>query len=611
MFLQKNALAFVTFTSISHTTFFSTHSLSHKSVLPLSHTSSICNQSLHSHSLTTRVHPHAQASDATPSPRLIETPTPASLPAKSVAVVWLRNDLRVRDHAAFALANTADRVVPIYVFDKALYGIKNASPWRFQRVGPFRAAFLVEAIKDMRNSLRIRGSDIAIRMGDPVAEVLDIVRTLLDADFGPVTVLAGKELAWEEVQAERRLEKGLKTLSEHVDKQVNVHWLWDSTLHHLNDLPFNPADVNVPHSFAAYQKLMEATEDLCVREEISLPERFNPFPLELALSSNTTPSLANELKVKGLCEPHDYPFPDPRGVLDFEGGQTHGEERLQQFFWFSPRPLETYHETKNRPGERNCTSKFSPWLSLGCLSPRMVYWECKKFQDKFSATESTNALISELMRRDYCRWLAASMSTRLFALNGAASRSVDNPPVWKKPSSASLKRMHRDRLKLWVEGNTGAPIVDASMRELAATGYTSNLGRQCAASFLIHELQFPDWRAGAEYFESVLIDYDAASNWANWARLAGLGVDSHGVEKLNVVSQGQEHDPKGWFIIGWCPELLEIPPPMIHEPHTLSVLELEDFEVVLGDTYPEPIVPLEPSTYEVEDDEVDEDFEDY
>ncbi len=134
--------------------------------------------------------------------------------------------------------------------------------------------------------------------------------------------------------------------------------------------------------------------------------------------------------------------------------------------------------------------------------------------------------------------------------------------------------------------------MDASMRELKYTGYMGNRGRQNVASFLINDLEFPDWRAGAEYFESMLIDHDVASNWCNWAYIAGVGSDPRGGRRFNVVKQSFAHDPEGWFIRGWCHELLRVPAPQIHEPHLMSEKECEEYEVTKGESYPLPIVPL-------------------
>lgn len=523
-------------------------------------------------------------------PAVIASPAPASLPSDTVALVWLRNDLRVRDHAALALGNTASVLVPLYVFDMSQYGPDHLSPHGFQRTGPFRAVFQKEALRALRQALRIHGADLVVRLGDPVEEMLSVARQLLEEGFAPLRVVAHKEVTWEETKMEERIEKELKKLGGEMDADIDVHYVWGSTLHHLDDLPFNAGGPGVPETFTAYRNLIESESGPTVREEIKMPGRFKPFPLHIGIKSDELPSLRDELEVDGLCDPNDYPYPDPKACTDFEGGLTTAEERLEEYMWKAD-ALRVYKETRNESGTKDGSSKLSPWLALGCISPRTIYWNCKSYEEKREKNESTYWMVLELMTRDYFRWVAASVGTKLFALNGYSGRGEEEPSIWTLPPDL-IEPHHKERLQNWIKGQTGAPFVDASMRELANTGFMSNRGRQNVASFLIHDLEYPDWRAGAEYFERILIDYDVASNWANWAYLAGVGSDPRGGRKFNVIKQGMQYDPRGRFITRWCPELWNIPAPMIHEPHTLSAPELEDMEVKLGETYPLPIVPL-------------------
>ncbi|KAI0558542.1 DNA photolyase [Gracilaria domingensis] len=521
-------------------------------------------------------------------PKVLKRELPKSLSPDSVAVLWLRNDLRVRDNEALVLANTANIFVPVYVFDLSKFGIKNASPWGFQRNGPFRTVFLIESVKDMQQSLRVKGNDLLIRQGSPVEEVLDVVKSLVKAGLGPVNVVAHKESTWEETRDENAIEEGLKKQSEETGVEIKMHWVWGSTMHHVDDVPFNPGGPALPKTFTAYRKLVEGRQ-VPVRKEIPTPERLKLFPLHLRLRKDPFPTLRQDLQVEGLCDPLDYAFPHPLGAMDFVGGESKGLKRMKVYFWNGF--LEEYKKTRNESGRRNSSSKFSSWLSLGCLSPRTLYWEVKEFENKKEANDSTYWMIFELMTRDYFRWVSASVGTKLFALNGYTGRSSSDKSIFAVDIT-TMKPFHRERLRKWIEGKTGAPFIDASMRELALTGFMSNRGRQNVASFLIHDLEFPDWRAGAEYFESILIDHDVASNWGNWAYLAGVGSDPRGGRKFNVIKQSIEYDPNGWFIQRWCPELVDLPAPMIHEPHKLPPEALKDIGIIKGETYPNPIVPL-------------------
>jgi deoxyribodipyrimidine photo-lyase len=141
---------------------------------------------------------------------------------------------------------------------------------------------------------------------------------------------------------------------------------------------------------------------------------------------------------------------------------------------------------------------------------------------------------------------------------------------------------------------TGYPLVDANMRELARTGFMSNRGRQNVASFLTKNLGI-NWQMGAEWFESVLIDYDVCSNWGNWNYTAGVGNDARGFRYFNIPKQSKDYDPQGVYLKHWLPELKEIPPGKIHEPWKLNQEERKRYGVILGVNYPRPVVEAIPN----------------
>ena len=116
---------------------------------------------------------------------------------------------------------------------------------------------------------------------------------------------------------------------------------------------------------------------------------------------------------------------------------------------------------------------------------------------------------------------------------------------------------------------TGYPFVDANMRELKATGFMSNRGRQVVASFLVNDLGL-DWRMGAEHFEAFLLDYDPCSNYGNWNYVAGVGTDTTPDRYFSIVRQAQQHDPKCEYILKWIPELKNIPINFLIEMYNLK-----------------------------------------
>ena len=169
----------------------------------------------------------------------------------------------------------------------------------------------------------------------------------------------------------------------------------------------------------------------------------------------------------------------------------------------------------------NYSTKFSAWLGLGCLSPREIYYELKKYERQFSANESTYWLEFELLWRDYFRFMMKKYSNLFFQQTGI------------KAKTDLLHQHNNDTLLTWINGKTGVDFIDANMIELKLTGFMSNRGRQNVASYLCNDLKL-DWRYGAAYFEQQLIDYDVCSNWGNWAYLAGVGNDPRGNRVFNI-----------------------------------------------------------------------------
>jgi len=254
-------------------------------------------------------------------------------------------------------------------------------------------------------------------------------------------------------------------------------------------------------------------------------------------------------------------------------------KRLHYYFWESER-IKTYKETRNELIGGDYSSKFSPWLSQGCLSPKLVYAELKKFEQQRKKNNSTYWLFFELLWRDFFRLMGKKHGNKIFHKGG----TIDNPNLlWKDD---------RHLLQVWIEGRTGIPFIDANMKELAQTGFMSNRGRQNVASFLVKDLQV-NWQMGAAYFESLLLDYDPCSNWGNWNYIAGVGSDPRETRYFNILAQAKRYDPKGGYVKLWLPELKELPTDKIHRPDMLSDKEQVLYHVHLGEDYPKSMIRTE------------------
>jgi deoxyribodipyrimidine photo-lyase len=136
------------------------------------------------------------------------------------------------------------------------------------------------------------------------------------------------------------------------------------------------------------------------------------------------------------------------------------------------------------------------------------------------------------------------------------------------PSNSKIELFSR-----WADGRTGNAFVDANMRELNLTGYMSNRGRLNVASYLIHDMGM-NWIMGAEYFESLLLDYDPCSNYGNWSFIAGVGADSRTNKQVNTLNEARRYDPHATFVKLWMPEFASLSIDQIFGEERLSPVDV-------------------------------------
>ena len=470
----------------------------------------------------------------------------------TTSLLWLRNDLRLHDHEALADALAgADRLVAVFCLDPRQTA---ETRWGFPKTGPFRAQFLLESLADLRASMRARGGDLVVRRGTPADVIPGLVR---DHDITAVYVHA--EPMREEADDEAAVREVLRPLG------VPVHVRWGHTLFHIDDLPMPVAEL--PRVFTEWRKRTEARSR--VRPEIAAPATLPPSPAGL------DPGVIPTVEALGLVPVEA----DPRAVMVFHGGETAALARLDAYLWQGDH-LRTYKETRNGLIGADYSTKFSPFLAHGCLSPRHVYWQTQRYEAERVRNDSTYWLTFELLWRDYFRFYGLLHGDRLFHAYGPKGHLVE----WG---------VDADAFEAWRAGETGIPFVDAAMREMALTGYMSNRMRQNAASLLTKNLSL-DWRAGAAWFEHCLVDYDVTSNWGNWAYNAGVGADPRD-RYFNLAVQATQYDPRGAYVRHWVPELAAIPDAHIHAPEALPKAALQRYGVQLGHTYPHPVLNLDAS----------------
>lgn len=472
---------------------------------------------------------------------------------KTTIIHWFRNDLRLHDNEALHQAcQDADRVIPVFIFDPRFFD--ELPDIRVPKAGVHRARFLLESLRDLRKNLRAHGSDLVIRTGEP-GQVLAELAT----EYKAKAVHAGQEATTEELQLEDQVRQDLQKTG------ASLILFWMLSLYHLDDLPFDVSEV--PDAYREFRRGCERQSE--VRKEILIPT----LPALPAIDVGKLPTLKS-LGFKSIAV-------DSRAAIHFVGGETVALKRLEVYFWERDQ-LRNYKFTRNQLLGKDYSSKFSAWLANGCLSPRRIYWEVKRYENERKKNVSTYWLVFELIWRDYFRFQAAKQGSRIFLAKGP--RNVPTKG-WKKDYDLFAK---------WAAGQTGIPFVDANMRELNATGYMSNRGRQNVASLLINRDGKPDlsvwWPWGAAYLESLLIDYDPASNWGNWNLVAKVGADPRPDRYFNIYTQATRYDSKGEYVKKWCPELANVPADKLHLLATNSPEDLASWGVILGETYPLPLV---------------------
>jgi deoxyribodipyrimidine photo-lyase len=424
------------------------------------------------------------------------------------ALVWFKTDLRIEDNETLIKAIAiSENVIPVYCFDESHFEITS---YGFQKTGSFRAQFLLESLKDLDIRLRALGSGLLVVKGKPEVEIPKIVN-----QFKAQKVFAKREVAFEERQTEKKVQHELFKL------RCELETFSTSTLYHAEDLPFSIK--NIPDVFSNFRKKTEKDSDIRA-----------PFEAPKKIKSPEIPLLElPTLEALGLAKTSI----DSRAVLQFKGGETEAIQRLQHYF-YETQCLSSYKETRNGMVGADYSSKFSPWLALGSISPRFIYAEIKKYEKQFGANDSTYWLVFELLWRDFFRFMFKKYQTKFFLYEGIKTEKVNS------------KSLNEKLLNQWINGETPSDFINANMLELQLTGFMSNRGRQNVASYFCNELNM-DWRIGAAYFEQQLIDYDVCSNWGNWAYLAGVGNDPRGHRYFNIEKQAADYDKKMKFRKWW------------------------------------------------------------
>lgn len=476
-------------------------------------------------------------------------------------IVWFRNNLRVRDNepllnAVDAAKKSGGSVIPLYVIDPFWFG---ETSFGFPMQGKFRRKFLFQSLRDLDNNLRELGAQLWIAEGTS-EEALSNAATVSEADC----IFAQQEYASYEKSIARRVSKSAR------DSGLDFEITPGNTLYAEEQLPFSLSDI--PETFTKFRKVVESKCEIL--DSLDAPIS---IPANKKLAARLEASGAfMELGKADAFQALDVDF-DARGCLQFDGGESAAHQRLDSYFWKDDL-LRNYKLTRNEMLGSDYSSKFSPWLAHGCISPRQIAAEIQRYEIERVANESTYWLLFELLWRDYFAFMVAKHGAKVFRVGGLRQQKLQ----WNQNS---------ELFDIWCNGQTGFPLIDANMQELSSTGFMSNRGRQNVASFLTKNLGI-DWRMGAQWFESLLVDYDPCSNYGNWNYSAGVGNDARGFRWFNTVKQSRDYDPDGAYVRHWLPALRNVPSDLVHEPWKMTQQQQTQFDCILGVDYPNPVVDL-------------------
>ena len=421
------------------------------------------------------------------------------------SIYWFRNDLRLSDNQPLNLAlEKSDEILFVYIHDLAN---ETECSWGFERVGDHRKLFLSQGLTELKNQLNDYGHTLNTYIDDPINILCKLVEK-----YKVDKVFCESILSFEELK-QIELLKG---------KEINICSLWQSSLFMQNQLPFSIK--NLPNVFSDFRKAIELNNITPPKPLIISNDLSNIDSIDDNHSANLKVNLVNYDKSS---------FPISR--KEFMGGEKSANLSIKNYFK-SNYPSK-YKKTRNQLMGKNFSTKFSPWLSSGYISPRQIFYLLKDYEKTKIKNESTYWIFFELMWRDYFRFIFEKFGNQIFHKQGLKFFNVN-------------VEHSTNNFNLWMAGETKNKFINAGMVELKETGFLSNRMRQIVASYLVNELAC-DWRAGASWFESQLIDYDVYSNQCNWAYITGCGTDPMGGRHFNIEKQKKIYDPNSIYQEYW------------------------------------------------------------
>ncbi len=396
-----------------------------------------------------------------------------------------------------------------------------------------RQAFLFSGLRNLDDGLRRLGSRLIVRSGDPVSEIPRLVN-----ESGAASVFAEEDIT---PYALRR--------DGSVAKLVNLQLTGGQSIH--PKMSVVKPDGQPYTVFTPYSRFWKS---------LPVSEQTLPAPTQLPAVPDI-PSIT---------------LPEQTAPLFFPASEHEAHFRLDKFL---EGPIHEYTDGRNRL-DLDGTSSLSPYLHFGMLSIHQAYvssHHAGKTAPDPRSRAGCETWQNELIWREFFQ----SILFHFPFVRKMAFRPAMRNISWRNSPSD---------LRAWQNGQTGYPVIDAGMRQLAATGWMHNRARMITASFLVKHLLI-NWQEGERWFMQHLVDGDLAANNGGWQWIASTGTDAAPYFRIfNPILQGKKFDPVGGYVYKWVPELVDVPPQLIHTPWHMTLEEQKKFGVIIGRDYPAPIV---------------------
>lgn len=396
----------------------------------------------------------------------------------NAAIVWFKNDLRLHDNKTLHAAVQANhRIMPIFILDprwccSTIYG--------FRKTGAIRMRFIKDCVAALKESLQAIGSDLFIFEGLPEKIIPELI---IKYNIGHI--YTKQEFGCDEKNMVGKVEKicccmKTKFYQYHTQNIINFSLL------NIENFPNNFEDaISILNNKELVGDVLPTISKLakfdCANENnISIFEKYYCND-KIALNKNNCVTFIGGEKV-ALQRLHDYLF------LNKDIQQLHLNKRL------------------------NVSTKFSPWLAQGCLSARYIYLQVLQYSNENPDFKGAKTLLTNILLRDFFYVMFFKHNIKYFRQGGVYNKKL----ICIKDFEA---------LQTWISAQTEDDYINANMLEFANTGWMNSIGRQYVSQYLSKNM-LVDWRIGAAYFESQLIDYDVCLNYANWAEKAGVGCNN-------------------------------------------------------------------------------------